>query len=809
MASKSLHRSHWLSRSSKAALLLSLLLAGPVWGKDNAGLDGAPATTADLLAPIAHARSAAPAMLAGNATLMLDVELNGVSRGLMPFTMIDNQLWATRAVLHEIGVRIHGEPAAAATDDLLLLADAVGGGASYNAALQSLSIMVDVEKLAVGTHRLNVSAQDQPVAASATGALFNYDIYANLAGSRLALDGFGELRAFSGNVLFENTGVFNSRHQGQQGGKLVRLDSTLSWSIPDRRLTLRAGDLITRATSWSRPTRLGGVRIGTDFALQPYLVTAPIPSFFGEATLPSTVDLYIDGMKRFSGSVAPGPFELGSGGNHINGAGNAQLVVTDAIGQVTTLDFPIYDTPLLLRQGLTDWSVEVGAIRQNYGLTSFSYANDPVVTASLRSGLSDMLTLEAHGEAGSGLLNAGGGLSWLLPFGGVVSGSLAASSNDGRVGQRVEAGYSWTDSTFNLSATVQRANSDFADLPGLEGGSQVRAREVVNAGYNSERLGYFGVNLIRQRAAGEARESYVSMHWQKSFGTNLALSLAGNMGLRRGAARGVFLTLSYAPGERDHFSTSLQSARSRNSGSLGYRHSLPLDGGTGWALDGSYDGDRLQAAGQVDHLGSDGQVTGGARIIGGRTSAYAGYSGAIVAMGGDVFISRKINDGFAVVDTAGIADVPVLLHNRAIGQTNGSGHLLVTGLNSYQDNKVAIDPSQLPASLTVGALDQNAVPSLRSGVTVAFAIAPTSSILVSLVDAQGKEIAMGAKAIMAGDERQALMVGFGGQLYIDQAIAGATVQVLGPAGGCLIRLPDILPSEAAGILGQMTCEGER
>ncbi|MEO7553746.1 MAG: fimbria/pilus outer membrane usher protein [Alteraurantiacibacter sp.] len=784
-------------------------MAGPVWGRDEAGLDDASVVAAtNLLAPVPHAPSAMPAP-AGSALLMLDVELNGVNRGLLPFTMIDSQLWATRQVLLDIGLRIDSEPAAAAADDLLSLTDTVGTGTSYNAASQSLSILVDVEKLAVGTHRLNVNAQDQRVAASATGALLNYDIYANLAGGRLAFDGFGELRAFSGNVLFETTGVFNSRQQAQQGGKLARLDSTLSWSIPDKRLTLRAGDIITRATSWSRPTRLGGLRIGTDFALQPYLVTAPIPSFFGEATLPSTVDLYIDGMKRFSGSVAPGPFELGSGGNHINGAGNAQLVVTDAIGQVTTLDFPIYDTPLLLRAGLTDWSVELGALRRDYGLANFSYAENPVLTGSLRSGLSNSLTLEAHGEAGSGLVNAGGGLAWLLPFGGVVSGSLAASSNDGRMGQRVEAVYSWTDSKFNLSATVQRASSDFADLPSLEGASNVRARDVFNAGYNSDHFGYFGVNLIRQRAASEPRESYLSLHWQKSFGTNLALGLSGNMGLRRGAARGVFLTLSYTPGERDHFSASVQGARGRNSGSLGYRHSLPLDGGTGWALDGSYDGDRLQAAGQVDHLGSHGQVTGGARMIGGRASAYAGYSGALVAMGGDVFVARKIYDGFAVVDTAGIADVPVLLHNRAIGQSNASGHLLVTGLNSYQDNKVAIDPSQLPASLTVGALDRNAVPSLRSGVTVAFAIAPTTSVLVSLVDASGAEIAMGARAIMAGDERQALMVGFGGQLYIDQAIPGAQVQVSGPQGGCFIRLPNVLPSDGAGMLGRMTCEEEQ
>lgn len=107
MASKSLHRSRWLSRASKTAILLTLLVAGPAWGKDEAGLDGTSAVVAaDLLAPIPHARASAPAAPAGNATLMLDVELNGMDRGLLPFTMIDSQLWATRQVLHDLGLRI-------------------------------------------------------------------------------------------------------------------------------------------------------------------------------------------------------------------------------------------------------------------------------------------------------------------------------------------------------------------------------------------------------------------------------------------------------------------------------------------------------------------------------------------------------------------------------------------------------------------------------------------------------------------------------------------------------------------------------
>lgn len=801
MARKSLHRSCWLSLASKAALLFAAAVAGPGWARDEAGMNAGLAASA--LPPVV----AAPAALPVDAMLVLDVQVNGVNHGLMPFHMIADQLWASPQVLRELGLKIAAPAAEPAADTLLLLEEQLGQGVTYNAGAQTLAIMVDIAKLDVGTHRLGTSQQDHPVAQSATGVLLNYDLYANYTGSRRSLDGFGEMRAFSGNVLLESTGVFNSGAAPGQG-QLRRLDTTLSWSRPDRRLTLRAGDILTRATSWSRPTRLGGFRVGTDFALQPYLVTAPIPTFFGEATLPSTVDLYIDGLKRYSGSVTPGPFELGAGGNHVSGAGTAQLVITDALGQVSTLSVPFYDTPQLLRRGLTDWSIEAGTVRRGYGIRSFAYAGDPALSASLRHGVTDQLTIEAHGEATGDLVNAGAGATVLLPFGGVLTGSVAASTDYGRQGARAELGYAWTDSNFNLSATVQRASSEFADLPSREGARVPRSRDVLNAGFNSGRLGYFGASLIRQRAPGEQREAFASVNWQRSLGSNLAVSLSGNMGLRRGSARGVFLTVSYSPGQRDHLSASLQSGRRRSSGSLSYRHSLPLEGGTGWALDSSYDGDRVQAAGQIDHLGRHGQATAGARLAGGRAAGYAGLSGSLVAMGGDLFVARKVYEGFAVVDTAGQADVPVMVHNRSVGRTNSKGRLLVTGLNPYQDNRVTIDADNLPPELTVASVERDAVPAYGAGVAVDFAIARATSVLVTLVDEAGNEIPVGTAASMDDGVDHDLMVGFGGQLYIEHAVAGAVVRLADTAAPCAFRLPGDLAAGQAGMIGRMTCRKE-
>src|SRR5690606_34292039 len=108
-----------------------------------------------------------------------------------------------------------------------------------------------------------------------------------------------------------------------------------------------------------------------NFALQPYQTTAPLASFVGEAVLPSTVELYINGLRQSTQRVPPGQFQIDSLPS-LNGAGRAEVIVTDINGQRRILNFDFYGAPSLLRQGLFDWSVETGFVRNDYGLRSSS-----------------------------------------------------------------------------------------------------------------------------------------------------------------------------------------------------------------------------------------------------------------------------------------------------------------------------------------------------------------------------------------------------------------------------------------------------
>src|SRR5690606_8653626 len=110
---------------------------------------------------------------------------------------------------------------------------------------------------------------------------------------------------------------------------------------------------------------------------------------------------------------------------------------------VRTLSFPFYASQNLLAGGLSDWSVTAGLIREDYGLRSFSYGSSPVASGEWRYGLSDALTIEAHGEGGASLRNAGAGAVWSLGQAGVVSASYAGSDWHDQTGSQTALAYSW------------------------------------------------------------------------------------------------------------------------------------------------------------------------------------------------------------------------------------------------------------------------------------------------------------------------------------------------------------------------------
>ncbi|NYE63447.1 outer membrane usher protein [Duganella sp. 1224] len=674
---------------------------------------------------------------------------------------------------------------------------------TYDAARQAIALRIDDALRAP----IAVSARTvrKPGVASVTpGAVINYDAYSQLGRNRSSSVS-NELRYFNANGVFSSTGVFNASSQRRQ---YTRFDTAWVHSDPDTLETWQAGDLISSSLNWTRSLRLGGLQWRRSFDLRPDLLTFPSATLGGSAVVPTAVSLYVDGVRQVDTAVPSGPFVINQVAG-INGAGQATLVTRDAAGRAVSTTVPLYVDTRMLAEGLSDYSVELGAVRRNYTTRSFSYARTPALSASLRRGLSNTLTLEAHGEAGRGMLNGGGGALWRLGQAGVVSGSLAASAggsgDHGRGGLQATLGYQYLSPRFSVDLQSQRASSRYGDLGTVEGAPVVRASDRANlsvALFGGQGLGVSAVN-VRAPLVPPAR--IAALNYSASLGWGLYLSVSAFRDFRDDKARGVFISLSGSFADR----VSANVSRSRQNGvrstTATLARSADYSGGFGWGLQSvNTNGAPLRQA-QVTYLGNYGQVTAYTLDTGGTRSSSLDLAGALVVMDGSVHAARQVGAGFGLVSTDGVGGVPVLQENQVIGTTSSAGYMLVPNLTPYLQNQLGIDTTRLPLDARVASTAQTVVPARLSGVLVRFPVETYEAASVIVHDAAGKPLAAGT-TLLHVESGASTVVGFDGVAFIDHLQPLNHLQASVDGARCVVEFSYVpVKGQALSTLGPFVC----
>jgi outer membrane usher protein len=737
--------------------------------------------------------------------LYLEVVINGnETHKLAGFSRIDGKFSTGADTLRQLGFRV--PEGSGARVDLAALPDVTY---HYDESRQRIEFSAGASVLDQERSVLNAQTAAIPQASASNGLLLNYDLYGTRDdASNSGLSTFAELRGFGSWGVLSNTWL--SRVSDSPGSDTdtdsARLDTTWTRSFVDSTSVLRIGDSITGSLAWSRATRFGGIQLQRDFALQPDLITFPIPQFLGQAAVPSTVDLYVNGLRRYSGETPAGPFQLGTI-PIVNGAGNAQVVVTDALGRQTTYDFPFYTTSELLRPGLDDYSLDFGFVRKNYGVNSFDYSSDPAGSGVYRRGMTDWLTLETHAEASSGLVNGGGGGVVRVGDGGVLTGSYAYSTWHGRDGQQGGLGYSWRNTWFNFAVDSLRSFGDFRDVASQYGPAPARRTDRALVGVTYSPIGSFGANYVELTYPNQPRSRFASAFYFRSFGSRFSLSLSVNQNLDDHSDRSAFLGLSMSFGNSESASLSAQHDSRGNYAAVDVNRPISPDGGYGWharVQDGAgLDGGQAEFGYRGEHA----QTLVGAQSLNGNTLAYGELTGALVWMDDHLFTARRIDDAFAVVAT-GVPDVPVMLENRVIGSTGSDGDLLITPLNSYQRNRVSIDPMLLPADAHIERVDGEIVPSDRSGVLVNFRIEPVQAASVVLHDAHGDAVQLGSAVELNGDASANALIGYDGAVYLEGIKPRNTLRVHAPAGDCSVHFDYRYVAGSVPLIGPLVCSKE-
>lgn len=742
-----------------------------------------------------------------DAQLFLDLVVNQQETGrVVAVSQRAGSLFLPASVLQEVGMKLPADlPAEVDLDKV------PGLHTDYDSQAQRLLLNVPPTWLPeqfIGDR----SNYPRTQALTSFGALLNYDAYLNdTDDSDTYLGIFNEVRLFDTWGTVTNTGQYRTTlGRETQGSSLNngyrRYDTTWRFSDDERLLTYEAGDVISGALPWSSSVRLGGVQLSRDFGVRPDLVTYPLPQFAGEAAVPSSVDLFINGYKSSSADLQPGPYTL-TNVPFINGAGEAVVVTTDALGRQVSTTVPFYVTSTLLQKGLSDFSVSAGNLRRDYTVRDFGYGAG-VASGTFRYGLSDAFTLEGHAEAASDLTLGGVGGNLRLGNFGVLNTAVSQSQFDGGSGQQLSLGYQYSSQRYSLSYQRVERRDQYADLTLIDTpyASLSKRSEQVTLSLNLNDFGSLGVGYFDVQAADDSRTRLLNLTWSKSLWRNTSFYLSANreIGDSNWAVQGQLVIPFDVYG-----SLSLGSERSKTGEvqqRVNYSRAVPAGGGVGFNLGyASGDGPAYRQADLTWRLQSV-QLQAGVYGTREAQTRWADASGSLVWMDKQFFTANQVNDAFVVVSTDGFAGVPVRYENQVVGETDRNGHLLVPWSSAYYRAKYEIDPLNLPSNVQVPNVEQRVAVRRGSGYLLEFPVRRVIAASITLVDARHQELPLGSQ-VRHEQSGGLAVVGWEGLVYLENLAAHNTLQVtVGSGQTCQATFELDITQEQVPMIGPLVCQ---
>ncbi|MCK8656014.1 Outer membrane usher protein FimD precursor [compost metagenome] len=740
-----------------------------------------------------------------DAQLFLELVVNQMNTGrIVAVEQRQGQFFVPASALQETGMKLPQDIKAEVGLDSL-----PGLHSEYDSQAQRLLLEVPPDWLPeqfVGRRQ----AYPRTPALSSFGALLNYDLYLNDtddAGTYLAA--WNEVRLFDSWGTLSNTGQYRRTLSGDAVDTLnngyLRYDTTWRYSDDDRMLTYEAGDLVSGALPWSSSVRLGGIQLSRDFGVRPDLVTYPLPQFAGEAAVPSSVDLFINGYKSSSADLQPGPYTL-TNIPFINGAGEAVVVTTDALGRQVSTTVPFYVTSSLLQKGLSDFSVAAGTLRQDYGLRDFSYGPG-VTSGSLRYGLSDSVTLESHAEASDALALGGAGSNVRLGNFGVLNSAVSQSRFDGQTGQQLSLGYQYSSQRYSFSWQRLQRRDHYADLTVVDSPYTTLSKrsEQATLSVNLDTWGSLGAGYFDVRAADDSRTRLLNLTWSKPLWRSTSFYLSANreIGDSNWAVQAQLVIPFDLRG-----SLAIGSERGKDGQSqqrVNYSRAVPTEGGVGFNLGyAKGDGPDYRQADLTWRLQSV-QLQAGVYGTSDAQTRWADASGSLVWMDRQVFAANRIDDAFVVVSTDGYADIPVRYENQPVGQTDRNGHLLVPWSSAYYRGKYEIDPLNLPANVRSPNVEQRIAVRRGSGYLLEFPLSRVIAASIVLVDAQQQELPLGSGVVHEQSGTQTV-VGWDGLVYLENLQGQNDLRVtLGDGKTCHVQFAADLAQDQIPLIGPLVC----
>jgi outer membrane usher protein len=644
--------------------------------------------------------------------------------------------------------------------------------------------------------------------------------------------GYGELGAHLFGALFETAASIDEHGATTSGLTSLTIDQVHG----RRRWVL--GDTIGRSTTLGSSPVVGGFSVSTQQDIDPYYSIYPVPQINGAVRTPSIADVYVDGRLVSSVRLPPGRFTL-SDLPIETGLGNAQVIIRDAFGRQQSINLGFYLSTQLLKRGEQDYSYLAGLERTSSG-TNVEYGR-ALATAVHNIGLADWLTVGFQAEGAKDLAMAGAGFQaklWRLGTFGAEG--LASENAEKDQGYAATGVYSFLANWFSTEMRGTWIGPKFQNLF-LSPANQEQVSADASASISLRRLGSLtiggtlgGPNALTARISqvdpdvlGRLPES-VKRNLQDALATQhdklLRVSYSVNVTSRAQLSLNAtrvdqagspvtwegFASLTLMLGWRTVASTvTTVDPAGDASTSVNVQRSLPLGPGFGFRIDADAQ-EPYRTSGTFEAQGRRGIV--GARVDTAQDDKTIGtfnLAGSVVAIGGEVLLSRPVDDGFALVKVPNSAGVRVLANNQLEGRTGRRGSLFVPDLRSYLSSPIGIEQDDLPIEMKLGAISQDVAVPYRGGAVVTFE-ATVIHALTGRLDVAGKAPEYGRLVVTVGATEFSSPLNASGEFYFEDLPPGDHPGVASWSGRtcrATIPMPDKAPPMTDA--GLITCTEQR
>jgi outer membrane usher protein len=420
-----------------------------------------------------------------------------------------------------------------------------------------------------------------------------------------------------------------------------------------------------------------------------------------------------------------------------------------------------------------------------------------------RAGVSDKFSAQLHAQLGPAQRLFGLAGTLQLGRAGIVSPGLALSSGRLGSGSQLTLGYDYGGRYFSAGGVFKTSSLSYAE-PSLAGQfDQPRTESQARLSAELGRQGSLSAAYTDLQTPLTSRLKILTLGFSRRLGGG---SLIVNANRILGSGQTLLSAQFLVPlDSRRSYATGVDVSPAGVRPLFQYQENLPATA-TGYAFNVRAEG----GEGGAQTLGFTRQSPSGSLSVSAGRMAGQRYwqselSGALAFSAGRTFLTRRIDQSFAVAQVPGYANVRVYVNNQQAGTTDARGYVFLPNLMAYEPNAIRLEVDDLDVAANVAAPQVTAVPYYRSGMFVRFASETAGGFVLTVDGPDGRPLPAGTM-LSTPQSSQTFPVAADGQAYLT-ALQPGTYEVTGKTDSAVCGFVLTVKSQPGGIvdLGSFVC----